>query len=100
LARGNSPSLENWHDSAMALAVSTVGAVLIAWVTALGLVLAWLWARGTRRAAHYAVWPENDRRRDDRRRDDLGPPAGMRERRAGFDRRASWVDATRLPARD
>jgi hypothetical protein len=84
----------------MALAVSTVGAVLIAWAFFLGLVLALLWARGGRRRAHYAVWPEEERRSGDRRGVDLGPAAGMRERRVGFDRRASWVDATRLPAGD
>jgi hypothetical protein len=89
----------------MALAVSTVGAVLIAWAILLGLLLAWLWARGSRLPAdHDDPWVEgefDDRRGGgDRRRIDNGPPPGVSERRAGFDRRASWVGATRLRPSD
>ncbi|MEA2442774.1 MAG: hypothetical protein QOJ12_66 [Thermoleophilales bacterium] len=85
----------------MALAVSTVGAVLIAWAVLLGLLLAWLWARGSRLSAQRDDrWPEgefHDRRGSaDRRRANQGPPPGVSDRRAGFDRRAAWAGATRL----
>jgi hypothetical protein len=85
-------------------AVSILGAVLIAWAILLALLLAWLWARGSRLPGDHDLWPEGEfderRGRGDRRRFDAGPPAGMRERRSGFDRRANWVGATRLNPRD
>jgi hypothetical protein len=74
----------------MALGVSTVGAVLIGWAIFLALLLGWLWVRGSRRP-HAEGWSnaEFDERRTvpDRRRENLGPPPGVGERRSGFERR-------------
>jgi len=74
----------------MALGVSTVGAVLIGWVVFLGLLLAWLWLRGGRTPAAEG-WSNSEfserRAGEDRRRQNLGPPAGVGERRSGFERR-------------
>ena len=75
----------------MALGMSTVGAVLVGWVVFLGLLLAWLWLRGTRTPSGEG-WShtEFDERRygGDRRLVDLGPPPGVGERRSGFERRS------------
>jgi hypothetical protein len=88
----------------MMLAVTTVGAVLLAWAILLALLLAWLWVRGSRFPSEHDAWPDGDlhdrRTTGDRRRADNGPPVGLPERRAGFDRRASWVNATSLHATD
>jgi hypothetical protein len=74
----------------MALGVSTVGVVLIGWVFFLGLLLAWLWLRGSR-TPHTEGWSNAEfterRIATDRRRKDLGPPPGLGERRSGFERR-------------
>jgi hypothetical protein len=74
----------------MALGVSTVGVVLIGWVVLLGLLLGWLWVRGSR-TAETEGWSntefEERRAGADRRRENLGPPRGLSERRSGFERR-------------
>jgi hypothetical protein len=74
----------------MALGVSTAGVVVIGWVVFLGLLIAWLWVRGSR-APHAEGWPDTEfderRRGADRRRENLGPPPGVPERRSGFERR-------------
>jgi hypothetical protein len=74
----------------MTLGISTVGAVLIGWVVLLGLLLAWLWLRGSR-APDSEGWAggEFDERRTgaDRRVRNVGPPTGVGERRGGFERR-------------
>jgi hypothetical protein len=74
----------------MALGVSTVGAVLIGWVIFLGLLLVWLWIRGSR-TPESEGWSnaefEERRSGGDRRRANLGPPPGVGERRSGFERR-------------
>jgi hypothetical protein len=74
----------------MALGVSTVGAVLIGWVVFLGLLLAWLWLRGSRtpRSEGWSDTEFSERREvADRRQQNLGPPPGAGERRSGFERR-------------
>jgi len=74
----------------MALGVSTVGVVLIGWLAFIGLLLGWLWVRGSRAPASegWANIEFDERRRGaDRRREDLGPPSGLGERRSGFERR-------------
>ena len=82
----------------MALGVSTVGAVLIGWVALLGLLLIWLWVRGSRAKA-VEGWSsgEFDERRggSDRRVRNLGPPPGVAERRSGFDRRRRGLSVAR-----
>ena len=74
----------------MLLGMSTVGVVLIGWAVFLILVLALLWLRGGRMPS-FEVWARSDfaERRvvPDRRQVDIGPPAGLGERRSGFDRR-------------
>jgi hypothetical protein len=74
----------------MTLGVSTVGVVLIGWVVFLGLLLSWLWLRGGR-APRAEGWSNSEfserRAMSDRRRQDLGPPRGMGDRRSGFERR-------------
>ena len=79
--------------------MSTVGAVLIGWAGFLALLLGWLWRRGGRKPAEGDPLAEavaHERRRPrDRRQLNLGPPAGMPERRSGFDRRMRVTAATR-----
>ena len=74
----------------MALGVSTVGAVLIGWGVFILLLLSWLWMRGSRTPSA-DDWSDGEyaerRAGDDRRLVNLGPPAGVPERRSGFDRR-------------
>ena len=74
----------------MALGVSTVGVVLIGWAVFLCLLLGWLWVRGSR-TPHTEGWSntefEERRAGEDRRRENLGPPPGVGERRSGFERR-------------
>jgi hypothetical protein len=75
----------------MTLAVSTtLMVVAIGWVALLALLIGWLWIRGRHRA-ETDVWASSDfterRSTGDRRRVNLGPPPGMRERRSGFERR-------------
>ena len=75
----------------MALGVSTLGILLIAWGVLLALLMVWLWRRG--KLPHVEEDPHVeaariDRRAGfDRRRMNLGPPEGLPERREGFDRR-------------
>ena len=78
----------------MVLGVSVVGLVLIAWAVFLVLLVLWLWRRsGLPRPqeddTEVEVARSERRRGSDRRRINVGPPAGMAERRAGFDRRGS-----------
>lgn len=76
----------------MLLGVSTAGAVLIGWAGFLGLLVAWLWLRGSRAPLEKkrSAATEAERRAGrDRRHLDIGPPAGTQERRRGFDRRAA-----------
>ena len=77
----------------MVLGVSVVGLVLIAWAVFLVLLVLWLWRRsGLPRPEedHEVEVARVDRRRGtDRRRINVGPPAGVPERRAGFERRGT-----------
>ena len=82
----------------MALGVTMVGAVLIGWIALLGLLLVWLWVRGSRAQA-VEGWSsgEFDERRhgSDRRLRDHGPPPGVGERRSGFERRRRGLSVAR-----
>jgi len=75
----------------MAFGVSTVGVVLVGWVVFLGLLLAWLWLRGGDARRDPEGWSNVEfaerRLAADRRRHNFGPPAGVGERRSGFERR-------------
>ena len=77
----------------MALGVSTIGLLLAVWAVLLVLLVVWLWRRGgipkpAEEDAHVEIARIDRRSGWDRRREDLGPPAGVPERRrSGFDRR-------------
>ena len=84
----------------MVLGVSIVGLVLIAWAVFLALLVVWLWRRsGLPRPednTEVEVARVDRRLGVDRRRIDIGPPTGMRERRAGFDRRGTVAAGPRF----
>ena len=89
---------EVWRETGtipagMVLGVSTIAVVLVAWGVFLLLLVLWLWRRGGLGLgygdSHVDVARIERRRGPDRRRVDIGPPAGMRERRRGTDRRGT-----------
>ena len=77
----------------MVLGVSVIGLVLIAWALFLVLLVLWLWRRSgiprPEENTEVEVARVDRRRGADRRRINMGPPAGVPERRAGFDRRGT-----------